>query len=335
MSYTSINFDNKNILITGGAGFIGSNLAFYFQVNFPNANIVIFDCFRSEDKFSNGNLKSLGNFKNLVGFKGNIICGNINSKDDLSLLSRYKFDYIFHQAAISDTRVFDQEYIMKTNLNSFYDILEIAKEHNSAIIYASSAAVYGNSESPQSIGHEEPLNPYGYSKYAMDQVAIKFMKENPKMLIIGLRYFNVYGPREFYKGSTASMIIQLGHQILKGNSPRLFTNSRNIFRDFIYIEDVIQANIKACLASINNIYNVGTGNPRSFQDISDILQKELRTNYKTDYFSNPHKAYQNHTQADIKSTNKFLNFNPSVSLEEGIRKYIPEIKRLFKIVEYE
>jgi ADP-L-glycero-D-manno-heptose 6-epimerase len=335
MPYTSINFNKKNILITGGAGFIGSNLVFYFQNNFPKANIVVFDSFRSDDRFLNGNLKSLGDFNNLVGFKGDIICGNINSKDDLSLLDRYKFDYIFHQAAVSDTRVFDQEYIMKTNVNSFYAILDIAKKNDSALVYASSAATYGNNPSPQTVGHENPLNPYGYSKYVMDQIANKFIRANPKMHIIGLRYFNVYGPKEFYKGSTASMIIQLGHQLLQGKPPRLFTDSKNILRDFIYVEDIVQANIKACETSRYDIYNVGTGTPRSFQDISDILQKELGTNYKTDYFSNPHNSYQNHTQADIKSTNKFLNFNPSITLEEGIRKYIPEIKRLFKIIEYE
>tara|TARA_B100000795_G_scaffold4571_1_gene3231 strand:- start:11383 stop:12384 length:1002 start_codon:yes stop_codon:yes gene_type:complete len=330
MPYTSINFNKKTILITGGAGFIGSNLAFYFQDNFPNSNIVIFDCFRSEAKFPNGNLKSLGDFKNLIGFKGDIICGNINSNDDISLLHKYNFDYIFHQAAISDTLVFDQEYIMKTNVNSFYDILEIAKTQNSVLIYASSAATYGNSPSPQTIGHENPLNPYGFSKYAMDQIAIKFIKKNPKMHIIGLRYFNVYGPGEFYKGSTSSMVIQLGHQILKGKSPRLFNKSKNIFRDFINIEDVIQANVKACISSKSNVYNIGTGIPRSFQDISDILQKELGTNYETDYFSNPHNSYQSYTQADIQTANEDFNFNPIITLEIGIKNYIPEIKRLYK-----
>ena len=330
MPYSSINFNKKNILITGGAGFIGSNLAFYFQDNFPEANIVVFDCFRSEARFLNGNLKSLGDFNNLVGFRGNIICGNINSKDDLGLLDRFEFDFIFHQAAVSDTTVFDQEYIMKTNVNSFYDILDLAKKHDSVLVYASSAATYGNNPSPQTVGFENPLNPYGYSKYSMDQIAMKFMVNNPKIRLIGLRYFNVYGPREFYKGSTSSMVMQLGHQILKGKSPRLFTNSKNIFRDFIYIDDVIQANIKASEASKNDIYNVGTGNPRSFQDISDILQNELGTNYETDYFINPHNSYQSHTQADIQSTRKYLNFNPIISLEQGIKKYIPEITRLYK-----
>ena len=133
--YSNIDFNNKTILITGGAGFIGSNLAFYFKENYPQSRVVIFDCFRSEGVFSNGNLKSYGHYKNLMGFTGDIICGNINDKSDLELLNDYKFDYIFHQAAISDTRVYDQEIVMRTNVNSFYDLLEIAKKNKSVTVY--------------------------------------------------------------------------------------------------------------------------------------------------------------------------------------------------------
>ena len=121
MLYSGTDFNNKTILITGGAGFIGSNLAFYFQKNYPDSRIVVFDCFRSEKLFNNGNLQSFGHYKNLIGFTGIIICGNINNKNDLSLLNDYKFDYIFHQAAISDTQVYDQEIILKTNVSSFYE----------------------------------------------------------------------------------------------------------------------------------------------------------------------------------------------------------------------
>jgi ADP-L-glycero-D-manno-heptose 6-epimerase len=329
MIYSETDFNNKTILITGGAGFIGSNLAYYFQENFPSSNIVVFDCFRNENVLSNGNLRSFGYYKNLIGFSGDVICGNINSKSDLEILNNYKFDYIFHQAAISDTRIYDQELVIKTNVNSFYNFLEIAKKDEAVIVYASSAATYGSMRSPQTVGNEKPENPYGYSKYAMDQIAMNYSRKYPEMTISGLRYFNVYGAREFYKDKTASMVIQLAHQILDGKSPRLFKGSDNILRDFIYIDDVIQANIKACKPKKNGIFNIGTGKPRSFQEIADILQKELGTDLGTEYFPNPHTGYQMHTQADISSSEKNLGFETKFTLEEGIKAYIPEIKRLY------
>jgi len=328
MKYTDTDFNHKTILITGGAGFIGSNLAFYFQDNYPNSRVVVFDCFRSEATFANGNLQSFGHYKNLIGFTGDIVCGNINSKSDLALLNDYKFDYVFHQAAISDTRVYDQEIVMQTNVNSFYDLLNKAKEDNSVMVYASSAATYGSLPSPQTVGKENPENPYGFSKYAMDQIAYRYSDENPDMTIVGLKFFNVYGPREYYKAKTSSTVIQFGHQILDGKAPILFEGSDKILRDFINIDDVLQANIKACTPKQNGVYNVGTGNPRSFQDIADILQKELGTDLGTQYISNPYNGYQMHTQADISTSQINLGFEPVVSLEEGIKVYIPNIKCL-------
>jgi len=328
MIYNDINFNHKTILITGGAGFIGSNLAFYFQENYPKSTVVVFDCFRSEETFTNGNLQSFGHYKNLIGFTGDVVCGNINSKADLALLDEYRFNFIFHQAAISDTRVYDQEIVMKTNVNSFYDLLNKAKKDGAAMIYASSAATYGSLSSPQTVGKEHPENPYGYSKYTMDQIAYRYAIENPDMTIVGLRYFNVYGPREYFKAKTSSMVIQLGHQILDGITPRLFEGSDQILRDFIYIDDVIQANIKACNPKQNGTYNVGTGMPRSFQDISDILQSELATDLGTEYIVNPYDGYQMHTQADITMSREYLDFEPITLLEAGISKYISEIKRM-------
>ena len=329
MKNKKLDFNDKTILITGGAGFIGSNLAFYFQDNYPKSNIVVFDSFRNEDLFPNGNLKSFGHYKNLIGFIGDVICGNINNNNDLSLLNDYNFDYIFHQAAISDTRVYDQEKIMSTNVNSFYKLIDLAKKNKASLVYASSAAVYGSVPAPQTLGQESPENPYGYSKYAMDKIADSYRILNQEINIVGLRYFNVYGHNEFYKGKTASMVIQLGHQILNGNAPRLFENSNKIFRDFIYIDDVVQANIKAC--NTNGTFNVGTGKPRSFQDIADILQNQLKTNLGTEYFHNPYDGYQSNTNADISLSKADFGFNPTISLEEGITKYLPEIIRLNKI----
>lgn len=331
MKYIEDTLEGKTILITGGAGFIGSNLAFYFQENHPEAKVVILDSFRSGEKLSNGNLKSFGHFKNLIGFRGEIISGDINDKDLLlDLEVNYNFDYIFHEAAISDTTALEQDLMIKTNVNAYKDLLHLARSHGANMIYASSAATYGNASSPQRVGRESPNNVYGFSKLSMDNISREYMKESD-ISIVGLRYFNVYGAREYFKNSTASMILQFGHQLLAGKNPRLFENSDKILRDFIYIEDIIQANIKAMHPKQSGIYNVGTGKARSFQDIVDILQKELGTSFVCEYIPNPFVgSYQFHTEADITTTKEILGYEPRFEMEDGIKAYVSEIQRIYK-----
>ena len=331
MKYNNINFNKKTILITGGAGFIGSNLAFYFQENYSEAKIVVLDCFRSGETFSNGNLKSFGHFKNLLGFKGIVISGDINDKKLLKNLEKdYKFDYIFHQAAISDTTVSEQDLMIKTNVNAYENLLKIAIKHKANMIYASSAATYGDSDRFE-VGYEKPNNAYGFSKVMVDNITIEYLKKDLEISIVGLKYFNVYGPREFFKNKTASMVVQFGHQILKGLTPKLFEGSDKILRDFIYIEDIIQANILATNPKKSGIYNVGTGKARSFEDIVNILQKELEIDNGKEYIPNPFVGqYQFFTQANIQSTIENLNYQPRYEMEDGIKAYIPEIKKLYK-----
>lgn len=331
MLYGNVDFNTKTILITGGAGFIGSNLAFYFQENYPDAHIVVLDSFRSNLTLSNGNLKSFGHFKNLLGFRGTVISGDINDKALLAKLSgEYKFDYIYHEAAISDTTVLEQDLMIQTNVNAFGDLLDMAVEHGANMIYASSGATYGDAPSPQRVGREAPQNVYGFSKLMMDHLAHKYIKKHSHITIVGLRYFNVYGPREFFKNKTASMVVQFGHQLLAGKNPKLFEDSDKIVRDFIYIEDIIQANILAASPRQSGVFNVGTGNARSFQSMVDILQNELGTSYVCEYVPNPFIGrYQFHTEADINTTREVLGYEPRFSFEEGIAAYIPEIKRLF------
>lgn len=331
MKYTEMDLNDKTILITGGAGFIGANLAFHFQENYPNAKIVVFDLFRSGETFSNGNLKSFGHFKNLLGFKGEVISGDINDQKAIQKLENdYNFDYIFHEAAISDTTVLEQDLMIKTNVNAFKDLLDLAVKHGANMIYASSAATYGDAPSPQKLGTEAPNNAYGFSKLMMDNIAKEYMKTQNKISIVGLRYFNVYGPREFFKNKTASTVIQFGHQLLAGNTPKLFEDSDKILRDFIYIEDVIQANVQAMHPKKSGIFNVGTGKARSFQDICDILQKELELDLGSEYIPNPYIGrYQFHTEADISTTQELLGYQPRFELEEGIKAYMPEIKAIY------
>ncbi len=330
MKYIEDDLKNKTILITGGAGFIGSNLAFYFQSNHPDAKVVVLDSFRSGETLSNGNLKSFGHFKNLLGFNGEIISGDINDKDLLlTLETDYKFDYIFHEAAISDTTAQEQDLMIKTNVNAYKDLLDLALTHSANIIYASSAATYGNAESPQRVGRESPQNVYGFSKLSMDNLSREYMKKSD-ISIVGLRYFNVYGKGEYFKNTTASMVLQFGHQILAGKNPKLFEDSDKILRDFIYIEDIIQANIKAMKPKKSGIYNVGTGKARSFQDIVDILQKELGTSLACEYIPNPFiGSYQFHTEADISTTKDELGYEPAFEMEDGIKAYVGAIKKVY------
>jgi ADP-L-glycero-D-manno-heptose 6-epimerase len=331
MRYIDDDLKNKTILITGGAGFIGSNLAFYFQQNHPGSRVVVLDSFRSGECLSNGNLKSFGHFKNLVGFSGEVISGDINDKALLAKLEAdYDFDYIFHEAAISDTTALEQDLMIKTNLNAYKDLLDMAIRQNANMIYASSGATYGNAPSPQTVGVESPQNVYGFSKLMMDHLSRDVMK-SAKISIVGLRYFNVYGPREFFKEKTSSMVIQFGHQLLKDKNPRLFEDSDKIVRDFIFIEDIIQANVLAMHPKKSGIYNVGTGNARSFQDMVDILQKELGSDLACEYIPNPYVGrYQFHTEANIESTKEGLGYAPRYSFEEGIKAYLPEIIRTFE-----
>ena len=329
MKYGNIDFNGKTVLITGGAGFIGSNLAFYLQENYPDTKVIVFDKFRSDEIFSNGNLKSFGHFKNLLGFEGIVISGDITNREDLAKLNDYKIDYIFHEAAISDTTVSDQKIMIDTNVNAFKELLDLAKEKNADVIYASSAATYGSSKIFK-VGYEKPNNVYGFSKLMMDNIAKRYMKKID-IPIVGLRYFNVYGPREYFKNKTASMVLQFGLQLLKGEKAKLFEGSDKIKRDFIFVEDVIQANIKATNPKKSGIYNVGTGRARSFQDIVDILKKELNINRADEYIPNPYaKQYQFFTEANIEDTKKYLDYSPNYSLEEGIKADIDYIKKIFE-----
>jgi len=304
------------ILITGGAGFIGSNLALELQKRYPDAGIVVLDNFTS------------ANFKNLTDFKGEFITGDISDRGFWEYLENYyRFDVIFHQAAITDTTVMDQRLMMEVNTNAFRFLLDTALfKWNAKVIYASSAAVYGNCPAPMSEeGCLKPENIYGFSKLMMDRIAEKYLREYPNAYIVGLRYFNVYGPREGHKGKFASMVYQLAVKMMKGQKPRLFKWGEQK-RDFVYIKDVVNANILAMEKPVRGIFNVGTGRARSFNELVAILNEVLGTNYDIEYFDNPYDFYQNYTEADLTKSRKILGYEPQWSLEEGVEDYISWLK---------
>jgi ADP-L-glycero-D-manno-heptose 6-epimerase len=166
-----------------------------------------------------------------------------------------------------------------------------------------------------------PENPYGFSKLMMDRIALNFMEENPHIKVVGLRYFNVYGPGESYKGKTASMVYQLYKQMKEGKRPRLFKWGEQK-RDFVYVKDVIRANLLAMEKDVSGIFNVATGVARSFNEIVSILNQLLGTHLEPDYFDCPYDFYQNYTQADITKARELLGYEPQYSLEEGIKDYL-------------
>ncbi len=303
------------ILITGGAGFIGSNLALTLQEKLPFARIYVLDNFSS------------GHFRNLTGFKGEVITGDVRDRELWSFLrGRFAFDVIFHEAALTDTTVEDQRLMMETNADSLRYLLEAALDWNAKVIYASSAGVYGNTPPPMREDRGlEPENIYGFSKLMMDRIAQDYMERFPELRIVGLRYFNVYGPRESYKGRSASMIYQLALKILHGQKPKLFKWGEQK-RDFVYVKDVVRANLLALERDVSGVFNIGTGRARSFNEIMEILNRELGTDYEPDYFDCPYDFYQEHTEADISRARDQLGYEPAYSLEEGIREYLSYLR---------
>src|SRR5499425_2652903 len=306
---------NPNFVITGGAGFIGSNLTLTLQERFPDARLTVIDDFRS------------GDFKNLRGYRGDFVAQNLATLDWREQFGNEKFDAIFHLASITDTTLHDQFVQVHDNVESFRRLLDFARPTKTRIIYASSAATYGPAtEASVESNGAAPANVYAFSKVIMDNIAQQAAAGSPDWIIVGLRYFNVYGPREAHKGVPASMIYHLAQQIKAGKRPRIFKHGEQK-RDFVYVKDAVQSTICGLDAKTSGIYNVGTGEARSFNELVELLNKSLGTNFEPEYFDNPHAHYQNFTQADLTSARKALSYEPRFSLEDGVRDYMQWLYR--------
>jgi ADP-L-glycero-D-manno-heptose 6-epimerase len=299
-----------NLLVTGGAGFIGSNLTLALQERFPDARLTVIDDFRS------------GDFKNLRGYRGDFIAQNLATLNWREQFGNEKFDAIFHLASITDTTLHDQFVQVHDNVESFRRILNFARPTRTRIIYASSASTYGPAtEASVESNGAAPANIYAFSKVIIDNIASRAAAESPNWIIIGLRYFNVYGPREAHKGVPASMVYHLAQQMKAGRRPRIFKHGEQK-RDFVYVKDAVEGSILALEALQSGIYNLGCGQARSFNELVDILNKCLGTKLPPDYIDNPHAHYQNFTEADLDKVRSALGYAPLFPLEEGVRDYL-------------
>src|SRR3989338_5458147 len=290
-------------LVTGGVGFIGSNLA--LELEKQGHEVTVIDNFLT------------GNRDNLNGFNGKFVEMDVS---DNKFNINGSFDAIFHEAAITDPRHPNDKETYNKNVQGFKNIIELAKKNNAKLVYASTASLYGNGPTPMKEDQDkEILSVYGSSKLEMDKIAETLFD---KMHIVGLRYFNAFGEREKYKKRAASMIYHLGKQMKSGKNPRVFKFGEQK-RDHIYVNDAVDATIKALNAKQSCIVNMGTGIATDFNNLIKILNQVLKTSLEPEYFDMPYnpKTYQADTQADTAKAEKFLKFRAKWPLKDGIKDY--------------
>lgn len=311
------------IIVTGGAGFIGSNV-----VKALNAR-------GRQDLLVVDNLTSNIKFKNLVDCE---IADYLDKEACLKKLTTGEefpraIEAIFHLGACSNTMETDGHYMMQNNYEYSKILLHYCIERGIPFIYASSAAVYGAGKIfKEERQYEAPLNIYGFSKFQFDQY-VRSLSANAKNQIVGLRYFNVYGPRENHKGSMASVAFHFNNQIKKDGVLKLFEGSDGYGpgeqrRDFVYVDDVVAVNLWFWdHPDKSGIFNVGTGNSESFQDVANaVIKSNKKGNIEYIPFpENLKKSYQSFTQADLtqlRAVGCDVSFR---NVAEGVKKYLNEM----------
>jgi len=301
------------IVVTGGAGFIGSNLIEALNAD-GVIDVMVVD--RLGDNFRNLDDLRFADFIPPEEFTRAIEHGSLPEK----------IEAIFHQGACSDTTCDDVSYMMENNFTFSKTVLHFAIAREIPFVYASSAAVYGASRtfalSPE---NERPLNIYGQSKLAFDN-HVRPVIASSESTVVGLRYFNVYGPREAHKNKMASMPYQLYRQLKQTGRARLFQGTDGYTdgdqrRDFVFVGDVVRANLALAKGAVRRgIFNVGTGRARSFNDVAHTLIRQIGAG-AIDYVPFPKSLagrYQSFTEADLTSLRSSGYQEPFTNLEDGI-----------------
>jgi len=310
-------------IVTGGAGFIGSNVVRALLDRGCN-DVVVVDDLSDGHKFVNISDLNIADYLDRDEFLQRLA-------DDKSFAKSIKA--ILHQGACSETTEWDGRYMMQNNYSYSKRLLHHCLEHGTQFIYASSAAVYGGAkdfvEDPL---FENPLNVYGYSKIQFDRY-VRRVAAQASSQVVGLRYFNVYGPHEQHKGSMASVAFHFNNQILESGEARLFAGTDGYgdgeqVRDFVYIDDICNVNLWFLdNASVSGIYNAGTGRAQSFNDVAKAVIRwhgKGRIRY-VPFPDHLQGAYQSYTQADLTQLRRSgcdVEFRP---VEDGVKDYLDQI----------
>jgi UDP-N-acetylglucosamine/UDP-N-acetylgalactosamine 4-epimerase len=314
--YHNIDLGNASFLITGGAGFIGSNLVGYLVKN--NAGLI-----RILDNLSEGNLSNIKeylDYKNVEFIKGDIRDAETCEKSVKGI------HYISHQAALGSVpRSIKTPLISNdVNVSGFLNMLNAAKKSDTLkkFIYASSSSVYGSSTiSPKVEGYEgDLLSPYALTKN-INEMYSKVYHKVYNFSTIGLRYFNVFGPKQSFNSAYSAVIPLFCKAILDGVDPIIYGDGKTS-RDFTYIENVIQANIKALLSEMADgslVFNVACGESHNLNQVifmlSEISKKQLEPKFLEERVGDI-----KHSLANIDLIKLGLKYNPSVSFSDGLRR---------------
>ena len=318
-----MNLVDKKILVTGGAGFIGSNLC--EQLLLKGNKVVCLD------NFATGKRENLDLFNKNKNFT--LIEGDIRNLKDC-LKATENVDYVLHQAALGSVprSIKDPITSNEVNINGFLNMLVASRDnHVKRFVYAASSSTYGDSESLPKVENiiGKPLSPYAITKYVNELYADIF-SETYGLETIGLRYFNVFGKRQDPNGSYAAVIPKFVSQLMNLESP-VINGDGNYSRDFTYIDNVIQANLLSLVTTnekaINTVYNVAYGDRNTLNDLMRYL-KEYLSEFDAEISSveviyGPSRAGDiPHSHASVNKAKELLNYNPQFSLQKGLKEAV-------------
>ena len=298
--------NNANILVTGGAGFIGSNLV---------AELVRKHKVTVLDNFHSGKMSNLNDNVTVV----NDSSGNIGDR-----FSNADIDVIFHLGIPSSSPMYKENpMLVGSAINDAINVFEFAKKTGAKVVFASSSSLYNGLPTP----NQEDMDVMVADYYTEARLGIERVAELYHKLygisVVGLRFFSVYGPNEHAKGIYANIISQFLWEMQDGKIPVIYGDGKQT-RDFVFVSDVVRACILAMETDVSGTFNVGTGVSHSFNDVVDLLNNAIGTDIKPQYIENPVKNYVARTLADLTKVKVALGFRSEYSLDKGIDEIVWE-----------
>lgn len=310
------------IILTGGAGFIGSNILKRLN-GLGQSDILVVDNLTNADKY-----------RNLVGASFTDYMAKADLLPALASGMLGKVTAIIHEGACTDTLEYNGDYMIRNNFDYSKALLHYAVDHKVPMVYASSAAVYGHCElADENDGSEAPLNVYGYSKLLFDQY-LRLLAPKIESTVVGLRYFNVYGNGEAHKKKMSSMVYQFYHQVKSTGVARLFGGfgpygPGEQTRDFVYVKDLVELNLFFLDRDpVQTVVNAGTGVSSSWNDLARAVIKTVGSG-RIEYIDFPEALkdkYQFNTRADHKHLRSLGYDKEFYSLESGVHDYLSTIE---------